>query len=133
MDHAIFSQTWITKGGVWFVFSNNYFQFLNNISRISTRHGKTGGSGRVRVGSIRSLVKIGHWSKRIIFKRVNWVAGQTGRGLSRVASRVKLTRIFQTIFFFFEINAIYQLFMRSLTVIRFSLMILLPITTKHLT
>ena len=24
------------RGGVWFVFSNNYFQFLNNISRIST-------------------------------------------------------------------------------------------------
>ena len=23
-------------GGVWFVFLNNYFQFLNNISRIST-------------------------------------------------------------------------------------------------
>ena len=23
-------------GGVWFVFSNNHFQFLNNISRIST-------------------------------------------------------------------------------------------------
>ena len=23
------------QGGVWFVFSNNYFQFLNNISRIS--------------------------------------------------------------------------------------------------
>ena len=136
MDHAIFSQTWITKGGVWFVFSNNYFQFLNNISRIFTRHGKTGGSGRVRVGSIGSLVKIGHWSKRIIFKRVNWVAGQTGRGLSRVASRVKLTRIFQTIFFFFfffKVDAICQLFMSSLIVIRFSLVILLQITTKHLT
>ena len=23
------------RGGVWFVFSTNYFQFLNNISRIS--------------------------------------------------------------------------------------------------
>ena len=63
--------------------------------------------------------------------------GQLGRELSRVASRVELTRIFQTIFFFFfwffEIDAIYQLFMSSLTVIRFSLVILLTITTKHLT
>ena len=25
-----------TRGGVWFVFSNNHFQFLNNISRIFT-------------------------------------------------------------------------------------------------
>ena len=33
-------------------------------------------------------------------KRVNRVASQTGRGLSRVVSRVELTRIFQTIFFF---------------------------------
>ena len=59
--------------------------------------------------------------------------GQLGRGLSRVASRDELTRIFQTIFFFFEIDVICQLFMSSLTVIRFSLVILLPITTKHLT
>ena len=62
-------------------------------------------------------------------------SGQSGRGLSWVASRVELTRIFQTIFLFlfFEIDAIYQLFMSSLTVIRFLLVILLPITTKHLT
>ena len=74
--------------------------------------------------------QMGRGSKWIIFKRVNRVAGQLGHRLSRV----KLTRIFQTsLFFFFEINAIYQLFMSSLTVIRFSLMILLPITTKHLT
>ena len=33
---------------------------------------------------------------------------------------------------FFLINVIYQLFMSSLIVIRFSLVILLPITTKHL-
>ena len=96
------------------------------------RHGKTGGSGRVRVGSIGSRVKTGHGSKRVIFKQVNRVAGQTGHGLSRVASRVKLTRIFQN-FFFFEVDAICQLFMSSLTIIRFSLVILLPITTKHLT
>ena len=66
--------------------------------------------------------------------RVKQVAGQTGHGLSRVASRVELTRIFQKKkIFFFEVDAICQLFMSSLTVIRFSLVILLPITTKHLT
>ena len=98
---------------------------------MSLRNGKTGGSGRCRVGSIESRVKTGHGSKRVIFKWVNWVAGQTGRGLSRVASRVKLIRIFQI--FFFEVDAICQLFMSSLTIIRFLLVILLPITTKHLT
>ena len=91
------------------------------------RHGKTSRSGQVGFESGQS----GHGSKRVIFKQVNRVAGQTGRGLSRVASRVELTRIFQ--FFFFEVDAIYQLFMSSLTIIRFSLVILLPITTKHLT
>ena len=35
--------------------------------------------------------------------------------------------------YIFEVDDICQLFMSSLTVIRFSLMILLPITTKHLT
>ena len=66
-------------------------------------------------------------SKRVIFKRFNRVAGH---GLGRV----ELTRIFQTNFFlFFERNAICQLFMSSLIVIRFSLVILLPITIKHLT
>ena len=60
-------------------------------------------------------------------------AGQSGRELSWVASRVELTCIFQIILFlFFEIDAICQLFMSSLTVIRFSMVILLPITTKHL-
>ena len=52
-------------------------------------------AGRVGFGSGQS----GRGSKRVIFKRVNRVAGQTGHGLSRVASRVKLTHIFQ--FFFF--------------------------------
>ena len=80
--------------------------------------------------------------------RVNRVTGQnwsflngsiglrveSGCELSRVASQVKLTRIFQFfIFYFFEVDAICQVFMSSLTIIRFSLMILLPITTKHLT
>ena len=60
-------------------------------------------------------------------------SGQMGRRLSQVTSRVKLTRIFQTIFFFLEVDVICQLFMSSLTVIRFSLVILLSITTKHLT
>ena len=82
-------------------------------------------AGRVGVGS-------GHWSKRVIFKRVNRVAGQTDRRLSRVASWVELIRIFQ-FFFFFEVDAICQLFMSSLTIIRSLLVILLPITTKHLT
>ena len=64
----------------------------------------------------------------------HFYTGQSGCRLSRVAGRVELTRIFQTsFFFFFEIDAICQLFMSSLTVIRFSLVILLPITTKHLT
>ena len=96
-----------------------------------SRHGKTGGSGHDRVGSIRLRVKTGHRSKHVIFKRVNRVAGQTGRGLSQVASWVELTRIFY--FYFFEVDAICQLFMSSLTIIRFSLVILLPITIKHLT
>ena len=77
-----------------------------------------------RIGLIGSRVKTGHGSKR-----VNRVAGQTGRGLSQVASWVELTHIFQ-FFFFFEVDAICQLFMSSLTIIRFSLVILLPITTK---
>ena len=68
---------------------------------MSLRNGKTGGSGRVRVGSIESRVKTGHGSKRVIFKWVNWVAGQTGRELSWVASRVELTCIFQKIYIFF--------------------------------
>ena len=71
--------------------------------------------------------------KQVIFKRVSRVAGQTGHRLSRVASRVELTRIFQNFFFFFEVDTICQLFMSSLTIIRFSLVILLPITTKYLT
>ena len=92
-------------------------------------------TGRFGFGSGQSGLRV----KRVtgqngsFLKRVNRVAGQTGRGLSRVVSRVELTRIFQTIFFFFlEIDAICQLFMSSLIVIRFSLVILLPITTKHL-
>ena len=87
------------------------------------------GSGSGRVGSGQS----GSGSKRVIFKLVNRAAGQTGHGMSRVTSRVELTRIFQKKKIFFEVDAIYQLFMSSLTIIRFSLVILLPIATKHLT
>ena len=73
--------------------------------------------------------------------RVNRVASQNGTFLNgsiglRVESGCKPGRVdlyFSNIFFFFEIDAIYQLFMSSLTVIRFLLVILLPITTKHLT
>ena len=70
-------------------------------------------------------------------KRAGWVgfeSGQSGHGLSWVTSQVELTHIFQKKkFFFFEIDAICQLFMSSLTMIKFSLVILLLITTKHLT
>ena len=81
-------------------------------------------ASRVRLG----LGQTVRGSKRVIFKLVNRVTGHE-------LSQVELTRIFQTIFFFFffEIDAICQLFMSSLTVIRFLLVILLPITTKHLT
>ena len=72
-----------------------------------TRHGKT--SSSVGVGSIGSRVKLGCESSRVDPYFSN------------------------NFFLFFEIDAIYQLFMSSLTVIRFLLVILLPITTKHLT
>ena len=97
--------------------SHTIFSFFPLKRNTFARHGKTVGSGRVRVGSIGSRVKTGYGSKRVIFKRVNWVASQTGRRLSRV----ELTRIFKI--FFFEVDAICQLFMSSLTIIRFSLVI----------
>ena len=101
---------------------------ISDTFRHIDRHGKTGGSGSGRVNRVAG-------QKQVIFKRVSRVAGQTGHRLSRVASRVELTRIFQFFFYFlfFEVDAICQLFMSSLTIIRFSLVILLPITTKHLT
>ena len=76
---------------------------------LEIRHGKTGRLGRVRVRSIGSRVELGHESGRVdpYFSKKN--------------------------FFFFEIDAICQLFMSSLTMIKFSLVILLLITTKHLT
>ena len=66
-----------------------------------------------------------------VAKWAGWV-GLIRLRVDRVTSWVELTRIFQTNFFFFEIDVICQLFMSSLIVIRFSLVILLPITTKHL-
>ena len=60
-------------------------------------------------------------------------------GYSSIGSQVKSGResgqvdsyFSNKFFFFFEIDAICQLFISSLTVIKFSLVILLPITTKH--
>ena len=46
------------------------------------------------------LGQSGCGSKWVIFKRVNWVAGQLSRKSSRVAGWVEFTRIFQTSFFF---------------------------------
>ena len=45
------------------------------------------------------LGQSGCGSKWVIFKRVNWVAGQVSRRSSRVAGWVEFTRIFQTSFF----------------------------------
>ena len=88
-------------------------------------------AGRVRFGSGQS----GWWVKRVM--------GQNGSFLNmsiRLRIGLGLPVFFKQIYiyiyiyiFFFEVDDICQLFMSSLTVIRFSLMILLPITTKHLT
>ena len=93
--------------------------------RLINRHGKT---GWVRSDQVGLAGQSGCRSKQVIFKQVNRVVGQSGRG----SSQVEFTRVFQTsFFFFFEIDAICQLFMSSLTVIRFSLVILLPLTNYH--
>ena len=83
------------------------------------RHGKTGESGQVN----RVAGQNGSFLNGSIELRVKRVAGWVGSSWP----------VFFKQFFFFEIDAICQLFMSSLTVIRFSLVILLPITTKHLT
>ena len=59
------------------------------------RRGKTGGSGRVRVGSTGFAGQTGHGSKRVIFNRVNRVTGQSGFGSGRVDP------YFSNFFFFF--------------------------------
>ena len=70
-----------------------------------------------RVGSIGFAGQTDYRSKRVIFKQVSQVVGQSGRRLSRVTSQVKLTRIFQTFFFFFEIDAICQFFGATLVLV----------------
>ena len=102
------------------------FRLLHKKSVVMSRHGKTGGSGRVGSGQLGL--------------RVKRVAGQNESFLNksiglRVTSLVRSSWpvFFKQFFFFFEIDAICQLLIFSLTVIRFSLVILLPITTKHLT
>ena len=65
---------------------------------IKSRRGKTGGSGRVRVGSIGFAGQTGHGSKRVIFKRVNQVTGQSGFGSGRVDP------YFSNFFFFFQLQ-----------------------------
>ena len=105
--------TWLISMHAWI--NPSLFNYMINSlhALLQCRHGKTVVSGRV--GS-------GHWSKR-----VNRVVGKMGRGLQVGSS----WPVF--FFFFFEVDAICQLFMSSLTIIRFSLVILLSITTKHLT
>ena len=61
------------------------------------------------------------------------VMGQNGSIGSLVESGRVDPYFSNNFFFFFEIDVICQLFMSSLTVIRFSFVILLPITTKHFT
>ena len=80
------------------------------LSLSPSRHGKTGGSDRVNqvCGSTRSQVESGR---------------ETGR-----VDPYFLNKLF---FFFFEIDAICQLFLSFLTVIKFSLVILLPLTNYH--
>ena len=89
----------------------------------SIRRGKMGGSGQVNWICGSNVLRV---------KTDQWVAGQLDRGSSRVTSWVELTHIFQTSFFL-EIDAICQLFMNSLTVIKFSLVILLSLTNYHYT
>ena len=71
--------------------------FCSSFVGVAKRAGRVGfGSGQLGLRIKRVTGQNGSF-----LKRVNRVAGQTGRGLSRVVSRVELTRIFQTIFFFF--------------------------------
>ena len=81
------------------------------LSLSPSRHGKMGGLDRVNqvCGSIGSQVESGR---------------ETGR-----VDPYFLNKFF--FFFFFEIDAIYQLFLSFLTVIKFSLVILLPLTNYH--
>ena len=89
-------------------------------------------AGRVGFGSGQS----GLWVKRVAGQNGTFLNGSIG--LWSIESWVESGRVdpyFSNnfFFFFFEIDVICQLFMSSLTMIRFSLVILLPITTKYLT
>ena len=88
-------------------------------------HGANG-----QIGSSSGHVKRVCGSKQVIGQNESFLNGSIGL---RVESGRVDPYFSNNIFLFFEIDAIYQLFMSSLTVIRFLLVILLPITTKHLT
>ena len=77
------------------------------------------------------LGRSGCGSRHVIFKTDQSGCRSIG---SWVKSGPELRRVdsYFSNFFFLEIDAICQLFMSFLTVIRFSLVILLSITTKHL-
>lgn len=74
-----------------------------------------------RAGRVKFMGQSSPGSKWVIFKRVNRVAGRVGSVDLYFSNKF---------FFFFEIGAICQL--SSSTVIRFSLVILLLITTRRL-
>ena len=89
-------------------------------------------SGRVGFGSGQS----GRGSKRVTGQNGSFLNGSIGLLVKRVTGWVGSSwPVFfkKKKFFFFEVDVICQLFMSSLTIIRFSLVILLPITTKHFT
>ena len=87
----------------WVILSKNLVDFILLLTLdkgvTPCSRGKTGRSGRVRVRSIRFAGQTGHGSKRVIFKWVNHVAGQSGSELSRVGSGLP---VFFKIFFFFN-------------------------------
>ena len=85
-------------------------------------------SGLVWVGSGQS----GLWVKRVVGQNESFLNGSIGSRveLGRESGRVDLY-FSNNFFFFFEIDAIYQLFLNSLTMIRFSLVILLPLTDYY--
>ena len=88
--------------------------------------------GRVEFGLGQSSLQV----KRVTGQNESFLNGSIRSWVESSRESGRVDSYFSNIFFFFwffEIDAIYQLFMSSLTVIRFSLVILLTITTKHLT
>ena len=61
------------------------------------RRGKTGGSGRVRVGFGQSGLRV----NRVAIQNRSFLNELIKLQVNQVAGRVKLTRIFQKSFFFF--------------------------------